>query len=68
MGEMEGKVGCAASLPCLGTRSSPSSYPVQTSWLYGQRMQSPERGRTLPTVPSRLEVIRLGAALRSLGL
>lgn len=66
MGEMEEEVGCAASLPRLATGNSPSSYPVQTSWLYGQRTPSPEKGRTLPTVPSGLEAIRRGAALRFL--
>lgn len=60
MGEMEEEAGCAATLPlpgelAPGLGSSPWSSPVQTSWLYGLRKQSPERGRTLPFVPCRLE-------------
>lgn len=50
MGEMEEEAGRAATLPlpgelAPGSGSSPRSSPVQTSWLYGLRKQSPEGGK-----------------------
>lgn len=63
MGEMEEEAGCAATLPlpgelAPGLGSSPWSSPVQTSWLYGLRKQSPERGRTYPLSPAGLRPAR----------
>lgn len=62
LGEMDEEVGRAASSPHLGMGSSrsQSSCPVQTPWLYGLRMPSPEGERTLPMVPSWLGTGRTG--------